>query len=113
MYQHPHSGGEPDRSAGKNAPRHGSLVGYPVTPPPPMQKQTRKWPWILVVVVSALVVACCATFGIPYALAALEISPAGGVANSFCHDLQTHEYSAACGLLSSQLQQQMSQQQFI
>jgi hypothetical protein len=88
--------------------------GYPVAPP----KNSNKTPWIVLSVVGGvLLLACISCAALVFYLGSqVASSPLFGstlTATSFCTDAQTQNYSEAYKLLSSNLQNQIGEDQFV
>lgn len=86
--------------------------GYPVPPPP--QKRSNKTLWIILGVVGGvLLLACVSCAGLAiWGFSQVANSPIF-VATEFCADEQAQNYNSAYNLLSSNLQGQISQTQFV
>jgi hypothetical protein len=122
MNQYPHSGDEQNQPSGSGSQGAGRPTPDRIAERNrkaledalhPWRRARRVLFWIAVGLLTASIGSICALVGGSYALAAVQISPASGVVNAFCSDLQNHNYTAAYGLLSSSLQRRVTQQQFV
>jgi len=98
--------------------------GYPMYPQggmppyggPPPERQSRTTLWVILSILGVLaVVACaaCAFLFVMFGQLAQKVAQPAVVTVDFCQDLRTQNYTAAYDLLSSDLQQQVSEDDFV